>query len=224
MLKAFRTRYDEDWSSALYECYSTGDDSVLNDLMTSLYPLVRVYIARHVKKKKLGIDRSLLEADAFADLLLTVQRRDIHNFHPKSFTRYLERVIYASFAKSVRRLRKEIFEFWRVARDPYSQSIPPPDAVEAEIYQQQLNRIVHDTVVRRIRFLGTEREACEIIVECILGVRPAEPSIAQTVCNLRPIRYKYLLSYSKVLIRSVVYEIRENERKDGPLTSIWPTG
>lgn len=223
MREHFRAAYDEEWCAALYECYETGDDSVLNELLGRLCALIRRVYLQEVAASRKG-DQSLIEGEALEEVYRVVELKTVPNHHPKVFTKFLSVVIVRSIRDSLRRLGCQTFDYWKVAKTPNPEPLPSPDIVEQRIYHDQVTELIRDRVRRRIRFIGSEAEACKFILDCALGYKDIDPKAAKRRFKLTSHRCNYLIRYIRIMTKAAAYEQRDRERKSGTLTSIWEAG
>lgn len=220
MQAIFQATYDEEWCSALYDCYESGDPSVLDELLRKICPLIRRNYNSIVGGSLQG-DQASVEADALQEVYRVVEDEVVPNHHPAVFTKYLSTVISRSIFDSCTELKTQIFDYGKSASRPYSGQLIPQFAVEARIYEAQIRRNIRNTVVTKIRFIRDEGRACIFILECLLGYKSVDPKFAKRRFNLSSVRYKYLSRYIKILIKAEVYEQRERDRKSGAFASIW---
>lgn len=216
----FLEAYDAEWCSALYELYESGDDSVLNELLTKLCPLVRQTYLHEVGKSLAG-DQELIEADALLEVYRVVEEKFVPNGHPKVFSKFLRTVVVRSIRDSIRTMKKQTFDYWKVGKDPSAEQLPSGYHAEQSIYEEQVRAAIRDAVRSRIRFFGKERKACEFILDCWLGYKFLEPKVARRVFELSSHRTNYLIRYIRILTKAVAYERRDLEYKSGPLSSEW---
>ena len=223
MSQWFSKPYDIGSAFSLYCLYESGDDSVLNDLISHLCPLIRK-CARIERESIKQCDRQTIEADALNEVYNLVKSKDIPTNHPKVFTRFLCTAIIRFFKDSIRNLYSQQFDYWTVARVPESGRLPSHYEVEAKIYSEQTIRNLRRDVLHKLRFIGEERVACEFILDCRLGYRNLDPMVAKRRCNLNGYDCRLLLKHVDVLIKAMLWRYGEREHKDGPLAFDWSTG
>lgn len=219
----FDKHYDEDLAFALYSLYEAGDDSVLNDLLTELCPLVRKCFRVDASKSEQG-DQGFLEAEALNAVYELLKLKDIPVSHERVFTKYVSTVVLRTFRDTRVYLRTQTFDYWKVARSPYGSSFASAHEVEADIYRTQITKLLRESVKSKLRFIGVDRDACSYILDCELGYKNLYAETAKRKYGLTSLRCKYLIKYVTVLLRAALWEFGENEHKDGPLASDWSAG
>lgn len=221
-MNPFKHPYDGEWALALYACYESGDDSVLTELLESLCPLIRKCYLLEIGEPTQNQD--FLEADAFQEIYRIISAKSVPYDHPRVFTRYLATCINRQMRDSIKESYQKPFDFWKVCHGPVNlNNLPGHWETEQRIYQEQILVAVKEFVISKIRFYGTEAEACKFILECELGSRNVDPRIARRKYGLTGHRCRYLIQYVKVLVRAAAWELRERECEGGSLTSIWQT-
>jgi hypothetical protein len=219
----FQKHYCSEKAYSLYLLYENGDDSVLNELLTALCPLVRKCSRLECSSVSSG-DQGMIEADALNEVYRVLENKSVPITCDRVFTRYLATVINRTFRDSLNELHQQTFEFWKVAQYPDGGRIVSQLDVDAELYRTQIVREILKTIYSRIRFRDSEREACMFIVDCVLGVKDVDPKVVRRKHLLKSRRCKYLINYVNILVRSTLWEFGEREHKDGPLSLDWTTG
>lgn len=224
MKEIFLASYDEGWSFALYNCYESGDPDVLDDLLRSLCPLVRrVYVKSINNNEAIRGDQNTLEAEGLNEVYRIVGGKHAPISHPGAFTRYLSTSIFRVFHDSIRDLKSQVFNYGKAARIAPPEQIPAQQLVEARIYMQQIRNNVRKAAREMIRFSGAEREVCKLVIDCILGYQTLDPKvIARRRYRLPPRKCNYLIRYTRIIIKAVIYEQRECEREGDFYSLIWP--
>ena len=218
----FQQSYDEDYSFSLYSLYESGDNSVLNSLMTSICPLIRRSFK--LEFRSMGHpDQSILEAEALHEVYRVISDKGIPTEHKKVFTRYLVTVIIRCFRDELSNIDYQCFDYWKVSRRPPAGSLPSYDDVEMNVYHHQLSTQIRSSIQSRIRFSGVEGEACRYLLDCQLGYKKAHTRTVRDRFRIKRSRYAYFLQYINILIKSALWEFGERERKNGPLSSYWAT-
>lgn len=220
MSEWFSKTYDEPRAFSLYILYESGDDSVLNELLENLCPLIRRCFRMEVNKDALG-DRGNLESDALEAVYELLRDQDIPTHHSRVFTRYVSTVIIRTFRDSLVKLRQQTFDLWQVAQTYPGARLVTSYDVEADIYREQIHRELRKVVRSRIRFQGADRDACVYIIDCELGYKELPSLTVRRKVGLPNARCKYLIRYVNVLIRAALWEFGEREHKDGPLSPDW---
>lgn len=222
MRKAFQAPYDADLTSAMYQAYEDGDDSILNELITSLCPLIRILFNRIVKGHRRS-ERDELECNALEEMYRVVSGKSLPNDHPALFTRYLSTIISRSFMDSLNEGRTQVFDYWKLGRSPYNPSTGFAE-VEAEILDAQVRDVIYNKVKSRIRFIGKEKLACEFILDCESGYKLLDPRVSRRVFKLTSHRSMYLIRYIRILLKAAALEQRSEYYKDGSITPLWEAG
>lgn len=219
----FRRYYEEEWCSALYDCYESGDDSVLNDLLDGLCPLIRRNYCEEVGKSSPG-NQSYIEADALCTIYDKLTDKSIPNHHPKVFSKFLSRIITRAIRDSLRSIKSQNFDFSKVARYPATYGPLGQEIAECRIYEEQVRNNIRKLVKSKIRFLDAERDACGLIIDCLMGYKDLDPKVAKRRFNLSSYRCNYLINYVRILLKAATYEQREYERESGTFSFIRTSG
>lgn len=212
----FKNPYDAYYSVACYMLYEEGDKEVLNDLIISLMPLVRI-----VFKKEVGVNdgnnQSQIEGEALEEVFRIVSDKNLP-YSPRSFTHYLYKVIKHSMSDTLSEWRgTQVFDYWKVCRSPHAPVRTPDSIVDPIIYENQITKLIISQVSERIRFIGVERLACLYVVRCLLASKNVDPTIARRKYDLTMKRAKHLIRCMRVLIKSCTMGIYDDER-DGSAT------
>jgi len=206
----FKGRYDEDLACALYAEYETSKDpAILNELLAQLCPLIRMTFKRTISPK-FRSSQDFLESNALLSVHRLVKLRELPT-HPRVFTSYLQSAIRVRLLDSLREVSSEVFEYWKVCRSPESSEYVTHSDVERYVYLRQRRSIIRSTVRDRIRFDGTEHDACKIILDSKLGLKNVDPRVVRRLCNLSFGRTKFLTEYVDVLIRAASIEERVSD-------------
>ena len=222
MEKYFTEEYDADEACALYVIYESGDDSVLNDLIKSLLPLVRrTYLRRISALNKAKQDE--LESDAIMEVYRLVSGKELPT-EPYEFTKYLATTIKRAFYDAITASRLRPFEFGKRGRYPAAGEIPNQYDVENCIYERELMEEIRRTVKLSLRFAGEEHAACSYIADCLLARKSPSPRGARTRFHLNVRRFKYLERYVKITIKAASWEIRDRDREKCSASPNWTTG
>lgn len=221
MKRHFSSDYDEDLSLALYVEYKKGDKEILGDLVTHLLPLVRRCSLRQVASIS---DRDDLEADLVVELysILTTQH-DIPTDHPRVFKKFLLTVLSRSIFDLLKKRKTEVFDFLAAGKEYHTAQLPRASHVDLRIYRHQITRLIRKIVRSRVRFVEYQK-ACFYLIDIEIGLKKLAPETVRQVYPMTKARAKWLENYIRVVVRTVLWELGERERKDGPIAPEWATG
>jgi hypothetical protein len=84
---------------------------------------------------------------------------------------------------------------------------PDQREIRARVYMGELPKEIYRIVSTKLRFNGKEREACNFILKSLLSYKPVSPATIRYHFKLR--EAEFFIDHVKVLIRSVLYYLRE---------------
>ncbi len=219
MRELFLLDYDADIACALYVLYESGDDSVLDELLRQIMPLIHRTLLLSVERVCLAT-REYLEADALLKAYRLISDRALPT-EPSSFTRYLSRAFARSGYDSLRELSPSPLEYWRVGGGPDVSTLPTQDQAEDKIYKEQLIASIRNAIRYRIRFVGVTKEACEYILDCYLLADMPDPCVAMRKFSLTQQDYRYLEQYVLLWIKSFSWEVHHEAREACIVSPVW---
>lgn len=220
----FKAPYDAYLAYAMYEAYEDGDESILDDLVKMVCPLIRQVSCTYARDSYKRGDRGEMEADALSEVLRVIGDKMLPQ-HPLAFTKFLRRVIRHSMIDSFNRLHPANFDFWLVDSVPHTLNNFELAVTSARIYREQIAKGIRDIVRSQIRFLGKEHEACCMILDCVVGLMRVDPrTIVKRKYKIHGRRCNYLIKYVEVLARAASWDILEDEREVGIIPPEWATG
>lgn len=220
----FKAKYDADLAAGLYAVYLGGDDSVLNELMAQICPLVR-RVYRKTIGPTLHSQQRQMEADALSEAFLILRSKTVPT-HPRSFSSFLMTSLQRYYYDLARDYRPRVFNYTKSPDVlPPAGSVKSHKIVETELFYRQLNVLLRDRVRSRIRFIGREQQACWLILDCLLGLSPLDPTIARKRYRIRsPQRIRHLIKYVEILIKAAKLEQEQRSSEDGLDASLWASG
>lgn len=220
--------YREPWKKyealGLYNIYSTGDKSVLLDLLRKICPLIRA-CWKDTIRNKYSADRQYLEQDALEDVLRVIQSECIPDDNVRSFTAFLVTVIHRRFHDTYRVFKPRRFDyFYRTASGPPRARVRTHFDAECDIYRSQIPNVIRKLVRKKLdaRFGNYESKVCRYILECILTGKDTKQ--ARQRFRLKSLQVKRLTKIVSVYARNALWEFNELERKDGTITFEWTGG
>ena len=219
----FSAPYDSELSHSMYIAYEEGDESIIEDLLASLCPLIGRTVRRVITTDKGNQDE--VEADALSEVYRIVIEKTLPYHHHLVYTKFLRTSIRRSIANSFTRLSPSVFEFWRVSDTPYPDGNFELALAHGRIYRSQVAKAIQSEVRAKIRFLNNEKEACYFILDCVVGIVDSDPRVGvKRRFSIHGRRCDYLIRYIEILARSISWDILEDERESGIITSEWASG
>ena len=218
----FEIRLNKPLAFGLYQAYEQGEDSVLEELIAQLCPLIRCVFKTEIGPSQYN-NQSILEANALEEVYTIVIKKELPD-RQEPFINFLYTSIHNSMKKSILELTPKFFDFWQVCRNPVNSGISGFTEVDMKIYREQIQKAVYSDVKKKIRFMNNERKACILFLDSIMGIKKISPSFVKLKYNLKKKQVNYLFDYVKILVKSTMMEHLENERKSHPIAPQWERG
>jgi len=189
----------------LYKRYESGDESVLESLLISTCPLIRM-----VRRKEVGSsvenDASEIETDALDRVYLLYREKDLPS-GPTAFRSYLYRTIYRTMLGTIKRLEIQNFDFEYVCRTPEFGRVKNHYEVERSIYDDQVSNLTRIRAKHSIRFGGVEKELCNQLIDSLLQYSNVDINYIKVKFHACRKQISFLEKYCEILIKSIRYDL-----------------
>lgn len=223
MEKFFNETYDSVLASCLYGLYETGDDSVLDDLMRCMFPLIR-RTALRLNRGRLMPDHDYLEAEALNKVYEKITEKVVDNESPGFFTVQVARWIKDCFVWNLRKGNQQVFDYRKAAKVPYQGYFFENMAyIESKLFTTQVVAEIRKAAKQQVRFINEERKACFLMIDSLLGFSDINVKFARRRFSIRRERFKFLYSYTTVLVKAALYDSQYEQHKSGALSLEWET-
>jgi hypothetical protein len=205
--------FDRDLALDLCRCYYESNNGHTEDILTELLlqsgNLVNLVLWSEIGPSIGKCNFDFLKAEAIGHLFFIYQSKQVPVDNEKSFMCYLwTSVKHAMILAIKHKLRSQEFEYWRVCEEPAQGRLEDFDNAETRLYWSQVRSLVYDVFKSDIRFNGKEKEACVFMASCILGITNMDPMAARFRFRLHKQRTKFLLAYTRYLLRSAALLVK----------------
>jgi len=219
----FNQLYDEDLAFAMYLEYEEGDDSILNDLIIQLCPLIRKVSNLEIGSNH-GNNLSIVEGEALVKIYELVASRSIPTTHPKVFSRYIFTSALRKMRDIFKELQPQVLDFRNGCARVPGCTIPGFGDKDNEIYEDQAHKVVREMVTGKIRFIGNERSACLDILDSVLGYSRTDPMIVKGRYKLCNKAARYFERYIRILVKAAFIEVDDRECRESTPPFEWTSG
>ena len=202
-----RVKFDLLRAFDLYLLRRDGVDC-MEALMKELVPL-----AHQLQRRFKGLQcEDEVVARILAKFFLTMRDENVSYENEWAFLKHLRRIAYNETIDTLRTNKTQEFDYaYHCTTLPMGQ-VQNQRAVYRLFVLKELVRETYLKVLDKIRFWGVYREACLGYLKALSEEREMSSGWMQKRYGLEEDKARYLQSYLQVLIRSALYEVREEER------------
>ena len=201
------------------EYFITEDERLINQMLLLSEPFIDAVISCYRNKREKWLMPGT-EKDARQQVLIKMWRyaqRGTIPIGPSDFQFWLWKVVRGEWVKEKVRYTHRAYDFEYAGARPQVANIFSPRDMENFIFIRQIKELVQERVLSRVRFYGTDREACVFILDKVVrGVRLVPD---QLVSQFELVRKdaRFFIGYMTCLVRDALFHIRD----EGLLEQSW---
>lgn len=212
MMELFKGYYDAHFCCCLADEYQNGckgDRELLDELLLQIAPLVGMVVKIEIGNQITGSTKDAVCCDALEKAYRLFEDGGVPTESVRTFTSFMYTSLKRAMIDSLRESNTEIFDYAYHCAEPPMGELPTYRTVESKMQLEQVKDIVRAIFEHDCRYIGNDLCACKFMALCELGIVTADPMAAQYRFRLTRAKTKVLYQYTRVLVKTSLYAIKQ---------------